>query len=856
MKKSKSYIKKVFLGLCSSALVLSSVSITGFASEQPYSDGIKFNSLGLERVNAARQSANLPLLSTSLSVPFGQEISNGSSDGVQSEILPSIIDNSKLVAFPPIGSQGIGTCGAFATTYYQFTHMYALQNGLNVKDSCDYTKIFSPKLTYNMISGIGGSRPIEALSFMKSQGALPWSDFPYEGYETDPNFTYELPTTSDLWKKSMNYKVDKCGYLELSDETVTPISNENDPDLIPIKKLLTNGYVLTFNFNPNGLVQTGTYTGPINYKCQGSSNSGHIATIVGYDDSKWFDINMNNIKDDGEKGAFKIANSGGTSVDGGYLWIAYDALNSVSSIPDTHDTNRIPAFEDNRVFWCTTKENYTPKLMAEFTLNHSKKSQLSIKLGYSTTNDSNITFVKTDKTFRGDCAFDGSGSTTCDATIDLDLTDFIDIKTLDKNLIWHLIVTDSIGDGVKGKISGFKLIDNVSGEEILPSEQSFPIYVDGSSAQITIPYTRETSETASWSIYKSTLQGRKNSAYTSFNGNLFVIGGRVLGTPSPEFTNQVDILNLQTNTWTNGTLADKLKNPKAFVINNKLYAVGVVYEDGADKVAINEYNSETGIWSRKNATSLMNSLMSCTAAAGKIYFMSESSLIEYKPDLNVFTPKKDYTGPLMASGGNSYGLASANNKVYVFGGYTPANGSVIDLNTLWEYDPSNDSWNERKAGTPFILNGLTPVSIDNKIYFFVSESYSPKSRTGEYDRYMLEFNPAQDSWTKKDYILPGLESSFDVGTIEDKMLFVYRSVLNVSEPKTYVMFDPKGFVSGDVNDDKVFDSADLTIMRRYLLNTISSFPSINGMKAADLNGDSVVDSADYTLMSRKLLSGS
>lgn len=70
MKKGKRYVKKVLLGLCSSAVVLSSAGITGFASEQPYSDGIKFNSLGLERVNAARQNANLPPLSTSLKCAF------------------------------------------------------------------------------------------------------------------------------------------------------------------------------------------------------------------------------------------------------------------------------------------------------------------------------------------------------------------------------------------------------------------------------------------------------------------------------------------------------------------------------------------------------------------------------------------------------------------------------------------------------------------------------------------------------------------------------------------------------------------------------------------------------------------
>ena len=45
-------------------------------------------------------------------------------------------------------------------------------------------------------------------------------------------------------------------------------------------------------------------------------------TIVGYDDDAWLDVNGNGQRDIGEVGAFKIANSWGSSWGhGGYIWL-------------------------------------------------------------------------------------------------------------------------------------------------------------------------------------------------------------------------------------------------------------------------------------------------------------------------------------------------------------------------------------------------------------------------------------------------------------------------------------------------------------------------------------------------------
>lgn len=58
---------------------------------------------------------------------------------------------------------------------------------------------------------------------------------------------------------------------------------------------------------------------------------------------------------------------------------------------------------------------------------------------------------------------------------------------------------------------------------------------------------------------------------------------------------------------------------------------------------------------------------------------------------------------------------------------------------------------------------------------------------------------------------------------------------------------------GDLNGDSEVNSTDLTILKRYILKTISDFPYPNGKLAADLNGDGDINSTDLTLMKRYIL---
>ncbi|HEX9063149.1 MAG TPA: discoidin domain-containing protein, partial [Clostridia bacterium] len=60
-------------------------------------------------------------------------------------------------------------------------------------------------------------------------------------------------------------------------------------------------------------------------------------------------------------------------------------------------------------------------------------------------------------------------------------------------------------------------------------------------------------------------------------------------------------------------------------------------------------------------------------------------------------------------------------------------------------------------------------------------------------------------------------------------------------------------VYGDVDGNGKVNSSDYSYVKRYLLGTISSFPTDNGLRNADVNGDGKINSTDVSLIKRFLL---
>ncbi|HET9958014.1 MAG TPA: hypothetical protein VFQ61_26130, partial [Polyangiaceae bacterium] len=343
------------------------------------------------REASALKSAEAKTLESNV-VPFGNDIVTASPGEASAPVplaaataLPRAVDNSTSPAFPEIRDQGSeNSCVAFAVGYYQYTYALGKLLGWNNKNSINTTKV-SPKFLYNLANSGGdyGTGPGTVHDILRTQGALTWSEFPYSGDASNPTNYLAWPTTAALWKSALRYK--SLGPASVGSPT--------EPGGIEqAKSLLANGQVLTFSTyiyswefeqvdnDPSTSADDGLVGQQI-ATWQNGSDGGHEATLVGYNDDLWVDINANGVVDSGEKGAFKIANSWGASwKNAGYAWVAYDALRAVSQVPNGPSSDLRMPLIGGIMALAGANTNYQPKLLAEFTVSTASRGELRLAL--------------------------------------------------------------------------------------------------------------------------------------------------------------------------------------------------------------------------------------------------------------------------------------------------------------------------------------------------------------------------------------------------------------------------------------------------------------------------------------------
>lgn len=485
---------------------------------------ININKLAVDRINERRKDLNKDLVNKSIAVDMGQEVlaneyniflgkyDNTSvnveiiGSAISSDDLPISVDNSKLDCFPPIRDQKpLGSCASFSTTYYAMTHMTALARGWNEKDNDDNSIKFSPKWTYNMANGgkDEGTSIYGVYQVLSGIGAATWEDVPYNS-----NYT-EWQVDKDIWIKALGNKADRFGVIKDID-TDTGLNN--------LKMLLTDGYVLNFTTgldswkfstvkdDPSDSADDSYKNSRVCYWTDGKLGP-HAMTIVGYNDSLWVDINNNGTVDNGEKGALRIANSWGTSwEDSGFSWIAYDAVRKVSAVRGGPGTSREQAVLGGQATWLTAKKEYKPKLLAELTVSHSKRNQMSISIGYSditsTIPDKDLASILSSR--GGELGFKGTQDKVS-TTFVLDYTDLIDSNDLymDGKKRWYLKIGDSKEDDSPLMLSDFRLINPNTGE-IINSDLGYSfVTIDGEERLFWIDYGISEKESIIKSVKKT-----------------------------------------------------------------------------------------------------------------------------------------------------------------------------------------------------------------------------------------------------------------------------------------------------------------------------------------------------------------
>jgi len=407
---------------------------------------------------------------------------------------PRAVDNSTEDWFPPIGSQLGGSCASFSTTYYTMTSQVARLRGWDVKHSPTSDHLFSTRFIYNQINngGDNGSWTTAAYDVMLTMGCPSYQTLPY----IDGDYV-SWPTTASVWRTALNYRMAESGSIPAID---------TDAGLAIAKQMLANGYILnyatdigqwqftSFKNDPATTADDAFFAAGVaavkqvvcSYLDNSSGGSGHGMTIVGYNDDLWTDINGNGVVDPGEKGAFRIANSWGDWwQDGGFVWIAYDALKAQSAVTGgPNPTTRVAGFWYNSMYWMSARASYNPSLVAEVTASHAKRNQMSLQVGRgdSTATAPSSTWAPAGlQRSGGALAFDGS-TAAASATFVIDCTDLLAAGKGDR---WFLSLSDNTA-GDPGTLSNLRFIDagNVATEwtGTLPAG-GLPQNADGATAR-------------------------------------------------------------------------------------------------------------------------------------------------------------------------------------------------------------------------------------------------------------------------------------------------------------------------------------------------------------------------------------
>jgi hypothetical protein len=352
--------------------------------------------------------------------------------------------------------------------------------GWNAKADTTGACRFSTKFTYNQLNGGGdnGTAQVSAYRVMLNGGCPTLQDLPYD------NDILGWPQTAAVWEDALNYRMYQSGVVGAINGA-TGLANA--------KQMLANGYLLNYGTDiyqwkygtlsndpttaaDDWIFAPGTPAALRNvctYLDSSAGSSGHGMTIVGYDDDVWVDLNGDGVVDPGEKGAFLIVNSWGTSWgNGGFMWLAYDALNTVSAVPGgPAPATRAAALWSNEAYWMSAYPAYSPILVGEATLTTSNRGALYVNLGNgssTTTTPASPYSPYVVHTFGGALAFNGT-STAVPATFAFDASGLV---TATAGSRWFLGIHDSDVSGSPCTLTSVNFIDGTG--TVVPATSTTP----------------------------------------------------------------------------------------------------------------------------------------------------------------------------------------------------------------------------------------------------------------------------------------------------------------------------------------------------------------------------------------------
>ncbi len=413
---------------------------------------------------------------------------------IKLSVLPKFVDNSNTKYFPEIGNQGsLGTCAFWSNIYYQFS--YEMNRARDVEAS--YETSYSPTFAYNILNHgyNSGAFHDEVYDFLRLQGCATLGTVPY-----DEEDILDWHANESVWRESIRSRI--TGFQDFAEfgTEETHISSPYDSDLEVIKTALANGDVLTYStevssWNYTRLQENSSapenskYFDEYAVKSQTGQEGPHRMTLVGYNDEIWIDVNDNQKVDSGEMGAFKIANSWDVDYcNGGFVWVAYDALNEESSVVGVDKEGRERIFQEiSRID--VKPYNEGADTYMKFNLNTSDRSEMRIIItGESNGKEDSFDFLEAFgcSGTMNQFAFDG-GYVPSDGTLVVAL-DMICPEVTAENLheyTFDVEISDVDSDWDVLTVKDVQIVNDSTGQ-VYKAEISSPIQLDGNSANIRV----------------------------------------------------------------------------------------------------------------------------------------------------------------------------------------------------------------------------------------------------------------------------------------------------------------------------------------------------------------------------------
>ncbi len=259
----------------------------------------------------------------------------------------SALDLSAEPYFPEVRSQGSeGSCAAFSLTYYNYGYIEAKDQGWNSAQAGNTSQLLSPSWTYNKVNGPGheGSSFQENARIIKQLGAATWASYPYLASD-DEGLGPEA-----AWRSAPLHRI----------SSYTSVYNPSPSTVVSlVKEQLGLGRPISFAMDANqysSAFADGNKVMSAQEYVHASYNHGQ--TIVGYDDA---------LSDDGDVGAFKVANSWGKSWgQGGYYYVTYEAIKEMLGYP---------------LVYLIDLPDYQPTMLATWTFSSPPSVEASLEVG-------------------------------------------------------------------------------------------------------------------------------------------------------------------------------------------------------------------------------------------------------------------------------------------------------------------------------------------------------------------------------------------------------------------------------------------------------------------------------------------